>query len=78
MKTCNLDPLFNLGAGGSARGKDNSGAFFRDPAGFNSGESFLIGIRKNTKFEMAFGEFRAISEGRRFEPILGRGVVVLG
>ncbi len=38
----------------------------------------MIGIRENTKFEMAFGEFRAISEGRCFEPISGRGVVVLG
>jgi hypothetical protein len=37
----------------------------------------LIGIGKNTKFQTTFGEFRAISEDRGFEPISGRRVVVL-
>jgi len=38
----------------------------------------LIRIRKNTKFQTAFGEFRAISENCGVEPISGRSVVVLG
>jgi hypothetical protein len=38
----------------------------------------LLRIRKNTKFEMAFGEFRTISENCGVEPISGRSVVVLG
>jgi hypothetical protein len=38
----------------------------------------LLRIRKNTKFEMALGEFRAISENCGVEPISGRSVVVLG
>jgi hypothetical protein len=38
----------------------------------------LIGIRKNTKFEMASGGFRAVSENCGVEPISGGSVVVLG
>ena len=38
----------------------------------------MLRIRENTKFEMAFGYFRAISENCGVEPISGRSVVVLG
>jgi hypothetical protein len=38
----------------------------------------LVRIGKNTKFEMAFGEFRAVSEDRGFEPISGGRIIVLG
>jgi hypothetical protein len=72
-----LNPAFDLEASGSTRGEDDDGKMVVHPAGFDSGESFLFGIRKNTKFEMAFGEFRAVSEDCGFEPISGRSIVVL-
>jgi hypothetical protein len=72
-----LNPTFDLEASGATRGEDDDGKLVAHPAGFDSGESFLFGIRKNTKFEMAFGEFRAVSEDCGFEPISGRSIVVL-
>jgi hypothetical protein len=72
-----LNPAFDLGVNGATRGEDDDRELVAHPAGFDSGESFLFGIRKNTKFEMAFGEFRAVSEDCGFEPISGRSIVVL-
>jgi len=73
-----LNPAFDLEASGATRGKDDDGHMVVHPARFDSCESLLFGIRENTKFEMAFREFRAVSENCGVEPISGRSVVVLG
>jgi hypothetical protein len=49
-----LNPAFDLEASGSTRGEDDDGKMVVHPAGFDSGESFLLRIRKNAKFEMTF------------------------
>jgi hypothetical protein len=73
-----LNPTFDLEVSGATRGEDDDGKLLAHPAGFDSGESFLFGIRKNAKFEMTFGKFRSVSEDRGFQPFMGGRIIVLG
>jgi len=73
-----LNPAFDLEASGATRGEDDDGKTVAHPACLDSGEIFLLRIGKNTKFEMAFGEFRSVSEDRGFQPFTGGRIIVLG
>gem|GEM_PF-1412535 len=67
-----------MSGGGTTRGKNDTGAFGRDPASFDPSQGFLQRVGVDAKMKSAGGKFRAVSLHRGLQPAAGGGVIVLG
>ena len=71
------DPGFDLRRGGSAGGEYDPILVIGEPAGFDPGEGFLVGVRKNTKDQFSRRKAGAIPMNGGLQPNPGGSVVVL-